>query len=132
MVTHASGEGQTSFWYDMTEAGLAALMKVMRERRVAIQFVNPLLYITLEDLTFGDQNWQPIVLLPARAGNVDTPNWLMRAPDRYLKEMGWKTRLPPAGARFYPRTSGLFLRCKHWPRDGNVDALKWLMRGPDW
>lgn len=80
VVTHASGE--TSFWYNMTEAGLAALEKVMSERRVAVQFVTPVLYI-LEGCLFKDENWQPIVLLPARAANVDSPNWLIRAPDWY-------------------------------------------------
>ena len=38
VVTH--GRGEISFWYDMTKAGLAALINVMsNERRVAIQFV---------------------------------------------------------------------------------------------
>ena len=67
MLTHASGNGETSFWYDMTKAGVAALRKVMRERRVAIQYVNLLPYV-LENRVFKDENWQPIVLLPSRGG----------------------------------------------------------------
>jgi hypothetical protein len=75
-----SPKREISFWNGMTEAGLAALIKVISERRVAIQYVNLLLYM-LEDCMIADENWQPIVLLPATAANLDTPNWLMRAPD---------------------------------------------------
>jgi hypothetical protein len=81
VVTYASGE--MSYWCDMTEAGVAALRNVMDGRRVAVQFVNPLLYIFLEGRVFKHENWQPIVLLPARAANVDSPNWLIRAPEYY-------------------------------------------------
>jgi hypothetical protein len=97
VVMHAGGE--TSFWYDMSEAGLAALLKVMRGRRVAIQFVNVLLYF-VEDRLVDNENWQPIVLLPARAANMDTPNWLIRVPewcrDKIAKEgrPGYRLREP--------------------------------------
>jgi hypothetical protein len=76
---------ERSFWYGMTEAGHTALLKVMNERRVAIQFVSPLLYLALENLLIEDMNWQPIVLLPARAANVESPNWSMRLPARVAK-----------------------------------------------
>lgn len=66
----------------MTEAGLAALNNVTSEHRVAIQFVNVLPYL-LENCIITRENWQPILLLPARAANIDTPNWLMRAPGLY-------------------------------------------------
>ena len=90
VARHAGGE--TSFWSDMTEAGLAGFRKVMNERRVAIQFVSPLLYL-LEGRVMEDANWQPIVLLPARAANVDSPNWLIRAPEWYRQWLA-KERSP--------------------------------------
>ena len=78
---HAGKE--TVFWNGMTEAGEKALKKVLRERRVTIQFVNLLPYI-LENCIIKDANWQPIVLLPARAANLDTPNWLLRLPQAII------------------------------------------------
>jgi hypothetical protein len=76
VVEHAGGE--TLIWDGMTEAGHAALRKVMYGRRVAIQFVNSLLY-RLDGIFIASENWQPIVLLPASAANLETPNWLVRA-----------------------------------------------------
>jgi len=70
-----------SFWDDMTEAGAAALRKVIRERRVAIQFVSVLRYL-LDGYVIKDEDWQPIVLLPARAANVDSQNWYLRVPQK--------------------------------------------------
>jgi hypothetical protein len=72
------GETECVIWDGMTEAGLAALRNVISERRVAIQFVNPMVYI-VENCVSGSENWQPIVLLPKMAANLDTPNWLVRA-----------------------------------------------------
>jgi hypothetical protein len=67
----------------MTEAGRTALRKVIRGRRVAVQLVNMLPYI-LEDCFIGDERWWPIVLLPARAANLETPAFpLMRASQKY-------------------------------------------------
>jgi hypothetical protein len=77
---------ETSFWTEMTEAGLTALLKVTRERRVAIQFVTVLPYI-LDDCVIEDDDWQPIVLLPGRAANVDSQNWLLRVPQRVKDDM---------------------------------------------
>jgi hypothetical protein len=77
---------ETSFWSEMTEAGLTALLKVTRERRVAIQFVSMLPYL-LDGCVIEDDDWQPIVLLPARAANVDSPNWLLRVPQRVKDDM---------------------------------------------
>jgi hypothetical protein len=82
VLTGASSE--TSFWYDMSEPGLAALRKVLNERRVAVQFVSPILYL-VEGCILENRNWQPIVLLPVRAANVETPNWSMRAPPQLRK-----------------------------------------------
>jgi hypothetical protein len=69
-------------WDGMTEAGCAALHQVMSARRVAIQFVNRQPYI-LEGCTITDETWRPIVLLPARAANLDSPTWLLRASPAY-------------------------------------------------
>jgi len=105
--------GETSFWEGMTEAGVAALHNVMDERRVAIQFVNLLPYM-MEDCLLQNEEWQPIVLLPARAANLDTPNWLMRLPQAIRKTMKGKAGYRPltscyAGAtadRFFGVNSG--------------------------
>jgi hypothetical protein len=80
VVEHVGGE--MFIWEGMTEAGHAALRKVMNGRRVAIQFVNVLPYI-LEDCLIENENWRPIVLLPARAANLNSPKWLIRASQEY-------------------------------------------------
>jgi hypothetical protein len=64
-------------WDRMTKAGAMALRDVFRKRKVAIQFVNPVIYI-VEDCVSNDENWRPIELLPKTAANMDTPNGLMR------------------------------------------------------
>jgi hypothetical protein len=103
VVTYAGGEA--SLWDEMTEAGLAALQKVTIERRVTVQFVSILPYI-LDSCVIADESWQPIVLLPARAANVDSRNWLIRVPqnvqDCIAKEAAErKTSLRPL-AHHYP------------------------------
>jgi len=80
VVEHAGGE--MFIWEGMTEAGHMALRQVMGGRKVAIQFVNELPYI-LEDCFIENENWWPIVLLPARAANLNSPNWLIRASQEY-------------------------------------------------
>ena len=95
VVRHAGRE--TSYWYDMSEAGVGALQKVLRGRRVAVQFVSQLLYL-VEDGLIEEENWQPIVLLPARAANLDSPKWLVRASQDYvaiaLDTPGWRLLKP--------------------------------------
>ena len=81
-ITHASGE--ISYWGEMTEAGGKALRKVTKERRVAVQFVNDVPY-RFDGCVSTDENWQPVVLLPAEAANMQTPNGLMRFPEWFLK-----------------------------------------------
>jgi hypothetical protein len=80
IVTHAGGE--TVIWRGMTEAGEAALHKVMHGRKVAIQFVNLQPYL-MDGWLVQDEHWCPILLLPARAANLYTPNWLIRASQKY-------------------------------------------------
>ena len=79
----------------------------MSERRVAIQFINVLPYM-LEDYIIQDENWQPIVLLPARAANMDTPNWLMRFPQAAVQIMQGKTGCRPRTARYTGATADGF------------------------
>ena len=69
------------FWVGMTEAGVEALRKVLRGHRVAIQFVKPVLYF-VENCFLDDDRWFPIVLLPARAANVETPAYLERTSQK--------------------------------------------------
>jgi hypothetical protein len=81
LVEHHGGE--TVIWAGMTEAGFEALRKVISGRRVAVQYVSPLLYF-IEGCYPRSENWMPVVLLPARAANLDTPNWLLRGSQDYL------------------------------------------------
>lgn len=85
------------FWSGMTEAGLKALQKVLRGRRVAVQPVRPLLYL-LEGCINEDENWRPIVLLPARAANLDSPKWLIRGSQDFIavamSKPGWRSLKP--------------------------------------
>ena len=84
VITHASGE--TSYWGGMSEAGFAAFRKVTVGRMVAIQFVNIVPYL-VDGVVSTDETWQPIVLLPARAANMDTPTGLIRYPQWFLEHM---------------------------------------------
>jgi len=79
-------DGETIIWTDMTEAGFKGLRKAISARRIALQLlVSPLLYI-IEGLYYPQvENWTPVVLLPARAANLDTPNWRMRSSAAFQK-----------------------------------------------
>jgi hypothetical protein len=70
-------QGETLVWEGMTEAGYKALRNVLNTRQVAIQYVSILPYL-LADAMSSNENWQPFVLMPARAANLDTPTWAMR------------------------------------------------------
>ncbi len=72
-----TGDGDQLIWAGMTEAGQLALSKVLYEQRVAVQFVSLLPYL-LERCVLNEENWLPIVLLPAKAANLNTPKWLLR------------------------------------------------------
>jgi hypothetical protein len=76
-IRHNTGE--VIIWNGMTKAGNEALRHVLRERKVALQFVNVFPYI-FENVRLLDPAWQPIVLLPMRAANIDGPNWAFRVP----------------------------------------------------
>jgi len=74
--------GEVVIWNQMTAAGDQALREVLYERRVAIQSVSPLLYL-LEGCFVSDPAWWPIVLLPAKAANLESPTFLIRATSGY-------------------------------------------------
>lgn len=85
------------YWDGMTEAGEKAFEQVVHERRVAVQFVSLLPYL-LEDCLINDDNWRPIVLLPARAANLSSPKFLVRASQDYVEvalgKPGWQLLEP--------------------------------------
>jgi hypothetical protein len=116
VVRCASGE--VSFWCEMSKAGLAAFQKVMDERRIAIQFVNTLPYV-LDGCFRENENWQPIVLLPARAANLDGPKGLIRVPQEVQDQIAraaaeQKTSLRPLAPRYDGATADHF-------SDANID-----------
>jgi hypothetical protein len=82
-IQHRTGE--EVIWNGMTKAGNDALRHVLNERKVALQFVNALLYF-LEDVRLLDPAWQPVVLLPVRAANIDGPLWSFRVPPALAAE----------------------------------------------
>ena len=68
----------------MTEAGAAALGRVIFGGRVAIQAVDIRLYY-LERCLLENENWWPIVLLPPSTATLRAPNnVLMRVSSKFL------------------------------------------------
>jgi hypothetical protein len=85
-ITHNGNEA--IYWQGMTEAGLEAFRSVLRNRRVAVQYVSRLLYI-VDGVEVDADAWEPIALLPVRAANLDTPKWAIRAsPAPRAKALG--------------------------------------------
>jgi hypothetical protein len=76
-MRHNSGE--VIIWNGLTKAGRDALQCVLYERKVALQFVNVIPYV-FENVRLLDPDWQPVVLLPVRAANIDGPKWAFRLP----------------------------------------------------
>jgi hypothetical protein len=71
----------------MTEAGEAALRNIIYGRKVAIQFVTPLPYLLDGGGCYLDQeDWHPLMLLPAGAANIRTSKWLARLSPRCLDD----------------------------------------------
>src|SRR5437868_1480000 len=60
--------GRVVYWADMTAAGAQALDNVMFGNRVAVEHVDVLPYV-LEGGALKHEEWQPIVLLPAKEAN---------------------------------------------------------------
>jgi hypothetical protein len=71
-------------WSGMSEAGHAALSKVISGHRVAIQFINVLPYI-LDNVLLSDDDWLPSVIVPAKAANLETPRRLLRTSEHCRK-----------------------------------------------
>jgi hypothetical protein len=77
---HEHGGGEIVIWEGMTEAGYLALHEVMFGRRVAVELLsNPLPYFVADKFP-ECENWQPVLLLPVRAANMDTPRLLLHWP----------------------------------------------------
>lgn len=93
------GGVQAVYWSGMTKAGADALHQVMFGHRVAVQSVGVATYL-LEDRIPKDENWQPVVLLPAKAANLYTPKVLLRLPETFLSTAeirdGWRVLTPSA------------------------------------
>ena len=71
-------------WEGMTEAGAAALGRVIFGGRAAIQAVDARLYL-LDECLLENENWWPIVLLPPSAATLRARNnVLMRASSKFL------------------------------------------------
>jgi hypothetical protein len=104
----ALGGAESVYWAGMTEAGMLALNAVMFGRRLAIQQTTFVPYL-LEGRVVENENWQPVLLLPAKAANLVTPQALFRVPQFALPQLkmkpGWRLVTPaPTGrtADFYP------------------------------
>jgi hypothetical protein len=81
-ITHEDRE--LLLWDGMTEAGAAALGRVIFGGRVAIQAVDARLYL-LDEGVPQEENWWPIVLLPLSAANLQARNnVLMRVSSKFL------------------------------------------------
>lgn len=87
-IRHNAGEA--IIWNGMTRAGNKALRQVLNDREVALQLVNALPYVA-ENVRLLDPDWQPAVLLPVRAANIDGPHWAFRVPPALAPKMmaGW-------------------------------------------
>jgi hypothetical protein len=83
-IPHNTGE--VVIWNGMTKPGAEALRYVLDKRQVALQFVNVLPYV-FEDVRLLDPAWQPVVLLPVRAANIDGPHWAFRVPAEMAPQM---------------------------------------------
>ena len=91
--------GRLLYWADMTDAGAQALDAVLDGKRVAAEVVDVLPYLS-EGGGLKDDEWQPVVLLPARQANMSAKNGLFRVPRELLTPEhmlpSWKV-LNPAG-----------------------------------
>jgi hypothetical protein len=67
----------------MTDAGAQALNSVLFGKRVTIQPVDARPYL-VDGVIVADDEWQPVVLLPARAANLSAKNGLFHVPEAWL------------------------------------------------
>jgi hypothetical protein len=83
------------------KSGLAALHQVLSGQRVAVQYLINLLPYVLDGGFPPRKNWLPLVLLPVRAANLDTPKWRMRFSEKCLDHC--LRTAPERGERGYRR-----------------------------
>src|SRR5262245_40222767 len=83
------------YWSGMTEAGAQALNDVLYGSRVAVEIVNVLPYF-LDGGGLENDDWVPIVLLPASHANLSAKNGLFRVPKELLPS--WKVLTPAGGS----------------------------------
>ena len=74
--------GRWLIWNGMTEAGYIALRSVLLNRRVAVQWVDARPY-RIENYILPDANWHPMLLLPVKGANLDSPDRLLRVSPEY-------------------------------------------------
>ena len=67
---------------DGTSRQPKALDEVISRRRIAIQVLTTRVPYFADGLVLQSENWSPVVLVPARAANLDTPHRLMRTSQR--------------------------------------------------
>jgi hypothetical protein len=79
------GGNQQIYWDGMTEVGTLALQQVLFGNKVAVEFTTPLIYLLLEGRYLNCENWCPVLLYPAKAANVRTPQGLLYLPKQFLK-----------------------------------------------
>lgn len=84
--SYFAGREDSVVWDGMSEAGLKALGKVLRERRVAVQMVHLVLPLMVGKRV-AESSVPPYVLLPVRAANMETPSWAMRVSSKMQQMM---------------------------------------------
>jgi hypothetical protein len=77
--------GDAVIWNGMSKAGYEAFQHVLTSREVALQHVNVMPYF-FEGVRLLDPAWQPVVLLPIRAANIDGPLWAFRVPPAMARQ----------------------------------------------
>lgn len=79
--------GREAFvWAGLTEAGAAALGKIIFGKKVAVQFVTPQPYLLDGGACYFGEDWLPIMLLPAEAANASNATLLARLSPQSLKD----------------------------------------------
>jgi hypothetical protein len=73
-------DGENLYWNGMTAEGCEALTQVMRQGRVALQFIHPVVYF-IESRWPSDSNWVPIALAPRSMATLQGGAWRFAYPD---------------------------------------------------
>lgn len=99
--------GRCVIWDGMTEAGYIALRGVLSNRRVAVQWVDARPY-RIEHHVLPDTNWHPLLLLPVKGANLDSPDRLLRVSPEYQQH--WLKRAAEEKIRGYRAVTPVPLR----------------------